>query len=304
MEKGRRAEAVLEESGFSHREGLRGTLLNGGLPQHLEYQWNIRGQSGSDGYHHRIVGQRIVFDTMYTYLMNRRSVLRSLLAGPLAAPLAAQSAAAEKPLRIELVTGGHEHELSFYGVFAGMREFQVTVNPHPHAFRPNLAKTRDVLVLYDMADADEAEQKALRMFVESGKGLVVLHHAIANNQQWPWWYEEVVGGLYVLKAMPGKPASRYKHDEEFDVRPVGHHPILEGIGPFHVNDEAYGDMWISPKVQVLLETDHPLNGKPLAWVSQYSKSKVVYIQLGHGSQAHEHPVYRKLVKQAIMWCGA
>ena len=236
--------------------------------------------------------------------MNRRSLLGSLLAGPLAGPLAVLSAAAEKPLRVTLVTGGHEHELSFYSVFTGHPEFQVTVIPHPHAFRPNLVKTCDVLVLYDMADADDSEQAALRTFLEAGRGMVVLHHAIVDNQQWPWWYEEVVGGLYVQKAMPGKPASRYKHDEEFDVRPVGRHPILEGIGPFHINDEAYGDMWISPKIQVLLETDNPLNGKPLAWVGPFTKSKVVYIQLGHGSKAHEHPVYRKLVKQAISWCGA
>jgi type 1 glutamine amidotransferase len=235
--------------------------------------------------------------------MNRRSVLRSLLAGPFA-PLAVKPAVARKPLRIQLVTGGHDHELSFYEVFSGHPEYEITVNPHPHAFRPSLVKSCDVLVLYDDADADEAEQVALRSYLESGKGLLVLHHAICDNQQWPWWYEEVVGGLYVLKAMPGKPASKYKHDEEFDVRPAGRHPILDGIEPFHINDEAYGDLWISPKVRVLLETDNPLNGKPLAWASPYTKSKVVYIQMGHGKKAHDHPVYRKLVHQAIQWCGA
>jgi type 1 glutamine amidotransferase len=233
--------------------------------------------------------------------MNRRSVLRTMLASPFAAALTASGA--EKPIRIQLVTGGHEHELSFYDVFAGHPEYQLTVNPHPKAFRPNLARSCDVLVLYDLADADAQEQAALRTFLESGKGMVVLHHAIANNQEWPWWYEEVVGGLYVLKAMPGKVASRYKHDEEFNVRPVGRHPILNGIEAFHINDEAYGDVWISPKVQVLLETDNPLNGKPLAWVGPYSKSKVAYIQLGHGHPAHEHPVYRRLVHNGIKWAA-
>jgi type 1 glutamine amidotransferase len=232
--------------------------------------------------------------------MNRRDVVRTLLAAPLAGPLAA----AGKPLRVQLTTGGHDHEISFYDVFADHPEYAINVNPHPHAFRPNLAKTCDVLVLYDYADADPAEQASLRTFLEAGKGVVVLHHAICDNQQWPWWYEEVVGGLYVLKAMPGKPASKYKHDQEFDVRPVGSHPILKGIGPFHIGDEAYGDVWVSPKSQVLLETDHPLNGKPLAWIGPYRQSRVVYIQLGHGKEAHQHPVYRKLVHQAIAWCGA
>jgi type 1 glutamine amidotransferase len=225
--------------------------------------------------------------------MNRRSLLRTLAAAPLARPLLA----ADKPLRIQLVTGGHDHEITFYDVFTGHPEYVINVNPHPHAFRPNLVKTCDVLVLYDYADADPAEQAILRSFLESGKGLVVLHHAICDNQQWPWWYEEVVGGLYDLKK------STYKHDQEFDVRPVGTHPVIAGISPFHISDEAYGNLWVSPKVQVLLETDHPLNGKQIAWIGPYQKSRVVYIQLGHGSPSHAHPVYRKLVHQAIHWCG-
>jgi len=27
-------------------------------------------------------------------------------------------------------------------------------------------------------------------FVEGGKGIVVLHHALLNYQKWPWWYED------------------------------------------------------------------------------------------------------------------
>jgi type 1 glutamine amidotransferase len=233
-------------------------------------------------------------------LMTRRSLVQALLAAPLAGPLTA----ADKPLRVTLVTGGHEHEITFYDVFTGHPEYVIAVNPHPRGYRPNLVKTTDVLVLYDYADADEAGQKALRTYLESGKGLVVLHHAVCNNQQWPWWYEEVVGGLYVLKAMPGKPASSYKHDQEFDVRPVGSHPVIRGIAPFHIGDEAYGNVWVSPKVQVLLETEHPLNVKPVAWIGPYTKSRVVYIQLGHDHLAHQNPVFRKLVHQAIAWCGA
>ncbi len=217
--------------------------------------------------------------------------------------LLAGLAKAGKPTRLQLTTGGHDHEISFYDIFANHPEYQINVVPHPNAFRPKLLKDTDVLVLYDYADADPAQQATLRTFLESGKGMVVLHHAICDNQQWPWWYEEVVGGLYAIHALPGKPASKYKHDQEFDVRPVGSHPVIDGVGPFHINDEAYGGVWVSPKVQVLLETDHPLNGKPLAWIGPYRKSRVVYIQLGHGSPAHQHPMYRKLVHQAIAWCS-
>ena len=36
---------------------------------------------------------------------------------------------------------------------------------------------------------------------------------------------------------------------------------------------------------------------------QPDKSRVVYIQLGHGETAHLYPVYRTLVQDAIRWVG-
>lgn len=216
--------------------------------------------------------------------------------------LAVVCASAAPVPRVLLVTGGHDHELSFYEIFLADPSFTFTVNPHPQAFRPNLVKQYDVAVLYDLAEVQEEGQRAnLRHYLESGKGLVLLHHSIADNQEWPWWYEEVAGGLYRLKPSGVQPASKFKHDVDFEVRPVGRHPILEGISAFKIHDEVYKDMWISSKVQVLLETDHPLSDKPVAWVSPYTKSRVVFIQLGHGSEAHRNPVYRKLVRNAIAW---
>jgi hypothetical protein len=41
-------------------------------------------------------------------------------------------------------------------------------------------------------------------------------------------------------------------------------------------DETYKGMWLSPRIKVLL-------------------------QLGHGREAHLHPDYQRLVRQAILW---
>ena len=214
------------------------------------------------------------------------------------------SAVSAAPVRLLLVTGGHEHELSFYEIFTGNPDYDVTVNPHPKAFRGNMAARYDVLVLYDLADVtDAAERAALKRFVESGRGVVVLHHAIADSQDWPWWYEEVVGGRYLLKAEGSLPASKFKHDVDMEIRPAVAHPILTGIGPFRILDEAYKQMWLSPRVQPLLTTEAPENDRVVAWVSPYEKSRVVYIQLGHGSSAHHSPVYRRLVQNSIVWAA-
>jgi type 1 glutamine amidotransferase len=79
------------------------------------------------------------------------------------------------------------------------------------------------------------------------------------------------------------------------------HPITAGIEPFAITDETYKRMWISPQVMPLLLTDNPNSDGTIAWVSPYPKSKVVYIQLGHGHGSWDHPSFRAIVKNAILW---
>ena len=211
-------------------------------------------------------------------------------------------AAWSQPVRVELVTGGHGHELSFYSVFESGPEFRVNVNPHPLAFTADMRKNVDVLVLYDMVDVnEEPRRKNLRDFLDAGKGMVVLHHAIIDNQHWPWWYEEITGGRYLLNAEGALRASTYQHDVPLKVRTMVKHPVTAGLGDFAITDEVYNFMWRSPKTQVLLEADRPEGEKAVAWLGPWQKSRVVVIQLGHGKEAHENASYRKLVRNAILW---
>jgi len=204
-----------------------------------------------------------------------------------------------------VVTGGHSYDSLFYTLFEGYGDVAWTHAESNHvAFGKDFRKECDVLVLYDMTqEISELERKNLTEFLESGKGLVALHHAIADYNSWPWWYETVIGGRYLLKADGGLPGSTYKHDVEITARPVGQHPVTAGVGALHLWDETYKGMWISPKVKVLLETDHPTSDGPLAWISPYEKSRVVFIQLGHDRLAHIHPGYRLLVRNAIRWAA-
>jgi type 1 glutamine amidotransferase len=206
-------------------------------------------------------------------------------------------------LRVLVVTGGHDYEPSFYTVFEGYRDWIWThAASNQAAFKSDIRKKYDVLVLYDYSqELDEKGRKNLQDFVESSKGLVVLHHAIIDYQAWPWWYQEVVGGKYLLQAEGGTPGSTYKHDEELFVRPVGSHPITSGIGPLHIWDETYKGMWMSPNNKVLLQTDNPTSDGPVAWISAYPKSRVVYLELGHDSAAHRNPAFRALVRNSIQW---
>lgn len=224
---------------------------------------------------------------------------RSFLLASLSAAVARTGLfAADTPARIRvlLVTGGHSHEISFYSTFDGAKDLAITVEPHPKAYARDLRKSVDVIVMYDMvADLEEKQKQNLRDFAESGKGIVALHHAICSfPKTWPWFTQELIGGSYL-------DTSTYHHDQELNVTAPISHPITSGVAPMRLIDETYNKMWISPRNKILLRTDHRESDGPVAWISSYEKSRVVYIQLGHGHEAHEHPSYRTLVHQAIQW---
>ena len=210
---------------------------------------------------------------------------------------------AAQPLRLLVVTGGHAYATTFYTLFEGADDLRWTHALSNHeAYREDFRSQYDVLVLYDsVQEIAEPEKINLQDFLEAGKGVVVLHHAIADYQDWEWWTKEVVGGKYLLKPEGALPASTYLHDQELCVRPVIPHPITAGIGTMHLWDETYKGMWISPDVRVLLRADAPSSDGPVAWISPYPKSRVVYIQLGHGETAHLYLAYRALVQNAIRW---
>ena len=207
-------------------------------------------------------------------------------------------------MRALLVTGGHDHDISFYSVLDGQDDLEVWVDPHPNAFVTASLEGTDVVVLYDMLAAMTPDQReSLRAFVEAGGGVVALHHAIAGRTGWRWWWEEVVGGRYLTEPAEGRPASTYKHDEELQVTVAATHPVTSGVTTFRIVDETYKGMWISPDVTVLLTTDNPTSDGPVAWIGPHPKARVVFVQLGHGREAHLHPAFRRLVRNAVLWAA-
>jgi type 1 glutamine amidotransferase len=216
------------------------------------------------------------------------------------------SAGAAKPpadaLRLLVVTGGHDYPTSFYAVFEGRPEWRWThAASNEEAFAREIVSRFDVLVLYDFVQKLGEEGKLhLRAFAEAGKGIVVLHHALADYQDWPW-FEELAGGRYLMHDQGDRKASTYRHDVELFVKPAGSHPIVDPVGPLQLVDETYKGMRISPKVTPLLEIDHPDGDRYVAWVSPYAPARVVAVQLGHDEHAHRSVAYRELVRRAILW---
>ncbi|MHC5537190.1 ThuA domain-containing protein, partial [Singulisphaera rosea] len=207
-------------------------------------------------------------------------------------------------VRALVIVGGHDHETAFYSIFEGFKDLDwLAIGASGTTFQKDFRDKYDVVIMYDFTrDLDEVGKKNLREFVESGKGVVVLHHALLNYQKWNWWYQDTVGGSYRLSREGGTPSSSVKDREHIFVTPQPH-PITAGVAPFHIVDETYGRMYVSPKITPLLTTDNPNSTSVVGWVGPDPKNKVVAIQLGHGHTAFAHPSYRSLVHNAILWAA-
>ena len=223
--------------------------------------------------------------------------------------LAGAAGAADK-IRVLLVSGGHGYDVEqFNQMFADNPDITVEKIQHPNAqakFKPDAAKTYDVVVFYDMYQkiTDESKQDFVNL-LKQGKGVVAMHHCLANYQDWPEW-SKIVGGKYLLvkKGETNALASTYKHDVDFTVKvEKTSHPIIAGLSDFQTHDETYGKCVVNADVQPLLTTDEPTSTKTVAWCKQYEASRIAYIMLGHDKVAYANPSFIKLVRQAIQWAA-
>ncbi len=213
-------------------------------------------------------------------------------------------------VRVLLVTGGHDFEQEpFFKLFKDNPDitFQAVEHPRAQALWSGVsANSFDVLVLYDMHQEISEEAKAdFLARLQEGKGLVVLHHAIANYQKWPE-YARIIGAHYYLEktTVDGaeKARSTYQHDMRFAIHIADpSHPVTRGVRDFQIHDETYNLFDVYPDCHPLLTTDEPKSNKVIGWAKTYGKARVVYLQSGHDHFAYENPDYQRILAQAIRW---
>ncbi len=212
--------------------------------------------------------------------------------------------------RVLVVTGGHDFETNqFFQIFQDNPAITFTKVTQPAAqgwLRPDKAKDWDVLVCYDMwADISDQAKADFLARLKEGKGLVVLHHAIADYSKWDE-YAKVIGAKYYLEKQVvngvEKARSIYQHGVQFKVQIADpNHPVTRGVSDFEIHDETYNLFDVDPAVHALLRTSEPTSAPVIGWTKEYGKARVVYLQLGHDHFAYENPAYRRLIAQAIAW---
>jgi type 1 glutamine amidotransferase len=199
-------------------------------------------------------------------------------------------------IRVSLTVGGHGFdEKPFYAMFDAMPKVEYVKARLPRdakMLKPGLEKRFDVLVRYDMvAGFSPKQEKAFVALLQAGIGLVSLHHnEAAHENTWPQY----------AKIIARTPNKTWSEAEEMRITVVDKtHPITHGVSDFTIRDETYGGYRVSPQAHVLLKTDHPKNGREIAWVTKYGNSRVVYRQLGHDRDAYANPQFRALLTNAI-----
>lgn len=222
------------------------------------------------------------------------------------------SAKPRKPIRVLLTYGGHGFEeepfFAMFDAFPNVDYVKVPLPDQADALNPEAADQYDVLVMYDMVPGiSPQQQEAFVALLNKGIGVVALHHNLGAHRDWPE-YREIIGGKYLHEAceIDGKsyPASTWDHDQTLNIRIADpQHPITKTLKDFTIHDETYLGYYVSPKVHVLLTTDNPKNNAEIAWTTEYGKSRVFYLQLGHDSQAWKNPAYPRLLLRGIRWAA-
>lgn len=218
---------------------------------------------------------------------------------------------AAKPIRILVITGGHDYNKEeFNRMLSGLgQEITWSVSELPAAYDMLLPANRgkyDVLVFYHMWQTISDDQKTVFAdCIREGKPLVALHHSICAYDDWPEYWN-ITGGKYFHKptVYKGKeyPACSYIHDIHFRVKIADkRHPVTKGIDDFDIFDETYKGYYVAGDVVPLLTTDEPSSTPVIGWAKEYGRSKIVVLQSGHDVPTFENPNFRKLLKQSIIW---
>jgi uncharacterized protein len=219
--------------------------------------------------------------------------------------------ASSKPIRILVITGGHNYKVEqFNEMLASLGEnitYQVAELPGAFdMFLPENRSKYDVLVFYHMWQKITDDQaKVFADCIRQGKPLVALHHSICAFDDWPEYFN-IIGGKYFHKptTVNGKEYAvcSYIHDLHFKVKVVDpRNPVTKGLKDFEIFDETYKGFYVEDGVTPLLTTDEPSSGPVIGWTKKYGKARVVTLQSGHDVPTFENPNFRKLLKQSVEW---
>ena len=156
----------------------------------------------------------------------------------------------------------------------------------------NLAKFDELIIYANHNKIEPDQEKALLDFVASGKGFLPLHCASFCFQNSPQ-YIALVGAQFQKHKTGEFVADIIKPD----------HQVMLGIQPFNVWDETYVHTKHNNDRTVLMERADETGREPWTWVRTHGKGRVFYTAYGHDERVWGHPMFHRLVRNAILWAA-
>ncbi len=217
---------------------------------------------------------------------------------------------ADKPKSVLLVTGqdypGHKWKETAPALAKSLVEdarLRVTITEDPKSLAAVDLDRYDVIVLHFMnweqPDPGPAARANLKRFVESGKGLMLVHFACGAFQEWPE-FRKIAGRVWDPKLRPHDPFGAFKVDIVNT-----QHPITKGMQPFETTDELYTCLVGDRPIDVLATARSNVDGKdyPMAFAFACGAGRVFHSPLGHDVAAFQNPGVAELMRRGCAWAA-
>ena len=142
-------------------------------------------------------------------------------------------------------------------------------------------------------DLNDAERSGFENYVSGGGSLLSVHISAASCPDWAPM-KKITGGGWVLGSSWHPPFGWFQvYIDQPD------HPIAADVTNFWTYDECYCGLDIQPGIDVFMHGVVEGEIKPLGWTHQFGDGKVANIALGHTDSSQQHPLFQKLILNAL-----
>ena len=245
--------------------------------------------------------------------MSRHAAFSSLLIASFVLVSLAQAAAAAppskaRPAKVLVLTGneypGHKWKETaplLARFLAADERLQTSVNDDPKFLASPKLHDYDAMVLnymnWESPDPGRDARANLKKYVESGKGLVLVHFACGAFQGWPE-FADIAGRVWDPKLRPHDPYGKFTVEIADPL-----HAITRGLRPFETTDELYTCLAGKMPIHVLARATSKVDKKdyPMAFVHQYGKGRVFLCVLGHDVKALSVDGVQELYRRGTAW---
>ncbi len=131
-------------------------------------------------------------------------------------------------------------------------------------------------------------------YVRKGGGLLSVHsgntYHDGNNPE----YARLIGNEFVT----------HPPRCEVDITVLKEHPVTKGVEDFWIRDEHYEIKVLAEDAELLLQSVSQTGGVQTAgYVRSLGEGRICVLTPGHILSVWQHPMFRKLLTNAIHWCA-